>query len=253
MPHLKTRGFVIRVVPVGDADRIINILTAEHGLISASARGARRTRSPLLLPTQVFSLSEFELFVNKGHYSVNSAELTEAFLPLHQDIDRLVCAAHLAEVLLDCTRDDVTQPELYRLWAFSLQALQSQDDPLLVVHMAQMRMMAEIGYSPCLDACVVCNAQLKANAAFSIQSCGTVCQSSACRRQAGDARFCAAGVLDCLKHCLTAPFARLFGVRLSPEARLDFIKLSNGYLTHQMEKAYTRLNMLTDLVSADQA
>ena len=253
MPHITLKGFVIREVPVGDADRIINIFTAELGLISASARGARRTRSPLLLPTQVFSFSMFELFAHKGHYAVNSAELIESFMKLHKEIDRLICAAHLAEVLLDSTRDAVPQPELYRLWAYSLQALQSQVDPLLLVHLAQMRFMADIGYSPCLDSCVVCGKILSDASVFSVRSCGTVCQAKACAEAAPDILPLTAGVLACLRHCLAAPPGRLFNARLSSEARQSFIRLSAGYLTHQMEKSYTRLNMLSDLQQDDQS
>ncbi|MGI6333969.1 MAG: DNA repair protein RecO [Saccharofermentanales bacterium] len=253
MPYLKVKGFVIREVPVGDADRIINILTADHGLITASARGARRTRSALLMSTQIFSLSNFEIFINKGHYRVNSAELIEAFLSLHQDIDRLVCAAHLAEVLLDCTRDAMAQPELYHLWAYTMQALQTRDDPMAVTHIAQLRMMAEIGFAPRSNTCVICGNELQANPLFSIQSCGTVCTASACRNLAIDARVLSSGVLECLKHSLTAPFPRLYNVRLGSAVRSDFFCLSTAYLSHQMEKAYTRLNMLTDLQASGQA
>lgn len=249
MPYLKVRGFVIREVQVGDADRIINILTADLGLISVSARGARRTKSPLLMPTQIFALSEFDLFANKGHYTVNTAELTEPFMALHQDIDRLVCASHLAEVLLDCTRDADCQPELYQLWAFIMQALQSQPDPILTTHLAQMRLLALIGYSPCTDGCVSCGAPIEGKSWFSIRSCGIICSKPACRKQAGDALALSPGVLDCLNHCLNAPFSRLFNCRLSPEARRDFILLSERYLTHQMEKKYTRLKMLEGLDS----
>lgn len=251
MAHLKVKGFVIREVPVGETDRIVNILTSEHGLISASARGARRTRSPLLLSTQVFSLSDFELFANKGHYTINSAELSEAFLPLHQDLDRLVCAAHLAEVLLDCTRDAIAQPELYRLWAYSLQALQSRPDPLLTVHLAQSRLLAEIGYAPYTDSCVVCGDAAGDQAWFSIRTCGTICEKASCRQKAGDARKLAAGTLACLRHALTAPLGKLFGVQLSAAAHHDFIWLADRYLTHQMEKAYTRLQLLTGLEAMD--
>jgi DNA repair protein RecO (recombination protein O) len=252
MPHVKVKGFVIREVPVGETDRIINILTAEHGLISASAHGARRTRSPLLMATQVFALSDFELFVNKGHYTVNSAELNEAFMPLQQDLDRLVCAAHLAEVLLDSTRDDVAQPGLYRLWAFVVQALQTLPDPLLTVNIAQVRLLAEIGYAPCQDRCVVCGDALDDKARFSVRSCGTVCCKAACRQQAGDTGALAPGTLSCLRHCLAAPLGRLFNVRLSPAARRDFLSLSERYLTHQMEKQYTRLQILEGLEGFDQ-
>jgi DNA repair protein RecO (recombination protein O) len=251
--HQIVRGFVIREVQVGEYDRIINILSAGLGLITASARGARRTKSHLLLATQVFSYSEFTLFANKGHYSVNDAEVIEPFIALHQDLDRLVCASHLAEVLLDCTRDDVAQPELYRLWAYTLQALQSQPDPLLTVHIAQMRLLAIIGFAPLLDCCVACGGPVDKQPGFSLQSCGLVCGQSSCRRQAGDARPVSPGTASSLHHCLDAPLARLFNCRLGSQSRLEFIQLSELYLTKQMEKKYTRLQLLNGLADFGEA
>jgi DNA repair protein RecO (recombination protein O) len=252
--HIKARGFILREVPVGEADRILNVLTADLGLITASARGARRPKSALLMATQVYSLSEFELFANKGHFSVNTAELVEPFLALQQDLDRLICAAHLAEVMLDACRDDVPQPELYRLWAFSLQAIQSQPDPLLAVHIAQLRLLAEIGFSPRLDSCVACGNPLDHTTdngapalAFSVRSCGVICGRPGCRRPDDDARPMSAGTLNALRHALEAPLPRLFNGQLSPETRSAFIQISSHYLVHQMEKAYTKLKMLQRL------
>ncbi|HBP38081.1 MAG TPA: DNA repair protein RecO [Clostridiales bacterium] len=250
MALLTVRGFVIREVPVGETDRIIDILSSDLGLITASARGARRTQSRLLLATQVFSFSEFTLFANKGHYSVNVAEVIETFQGLHEDLERLVCAAHLAEVLLDCSRDDVAQPELYRLWAFCLHALHRQPDPLLLVHIAQLRLLAEIGFAPLLDRCVICgNPPNSAQTAigFSIRQCGLVCSQPACRRQAGDTRTIAPGTAASLRHCLEAPLPRLFNCNLSDQVRQEFLQISDQYLTRQMEKEYTRLRLLNGL------
>jgi DNA repair protein RecO (recombination protein O) len=258
MGHLKVRGFVLREVPVGETDRIINILAADLGLITASARAARRPRSPLLLATQVFSLCDFELFANKGHYSVNAAELIEPFLGLYEDLDRLVCAAHLAEVMLDACRDDVAQPNLYRLWAFSLQALQTHPDPLLAVHIAQLRLLAEIGFAPRLDSCVVCGGPVSPGDAdgrlyFSVTSCGLVCGSIGCRRPDDDARPLAAGTYNALLHAVTAPLPRLFSCQLSPDTRREFIAIASRYLVHQMEKSYDRLKMLDSLSDLDES
>jgi DNA repair protein RecO (recombination protein O) len=247
MAHLKVRGFVIREVPVGESDRIINILTSEMGMITASARGSRRTKGAQLLSTQVYSLSDFELFFNKGHYSVNAAELAEPFLALYQELTRLVCAAHLAEVLIDACRDDVAQPGLYRLWAFALQALQQTPDPFLCVHIAQLRLLSEIGFTPRLDSCVICGQPPSAAIAFSVQACGLVCCRPDCRRACVDAQALAPGVLDCLRYSLEAPLARLFQCQASPEVRQAFCEISEHYLALQMEKSYTRLKMLDSL------
>ena len=45
--QLVTPGLVLREVKVGESDRILTILTPEHGLISASAKGSLRLKSKL--------------------------------------------------------------------------------------------------------------------------------------------------------------------------------------------------------------
>ena len=244
MPHVRIKGFVVREVPVGESDRIIGLLTEEQGLINVSARGVRRSRSPHLMTTQVFAYSEFELFQNKGHYSLNASELIEPYLQLQKDLDRLVCAAHLAEVLVDCMRDDIAQPALFRLWAYSMQAMQSSPDPLLAVHVAQWRMLAEIGLSPRLDSCVQCGRKQEQIHSFSISSCGLVCSRAECLSRTFDAVPLSPGAWSCLSYCQTAPLARLFNFTVMPDIRSMVIDLSSRYLVHQLEKPYTKLDML---------
>lgn len=249
MANVRIRGFVVREVPVGDSDRIIGLLTEVQGLITVSARGARRARSPHLMTTQAFAFSEFELFLNKGHYSLNASELIEPYLALYQDMERLVCASHLAEVLVDCMRDDIAQPVLYRLWAYSMQALQSNPDPLLTVHVAQWRILSEIGLAPRLDCCVQCDRTQDTFQYFSIRSCGLVCGRSECLARAPDVLLLSSGTLACLVYCQAAPLPRLFNFTLQADVRNQVIDLSARYLVHQMEKAYTRLDMLKSLQS----
>lgn len=251
MAQIKTKGFVVRVVPVGESDRIISLLTEDHGLISVSVRGARRTRSPHLVTTQVFAFSLFELFYHKGRYSLNASELIESFSALQQDMDRLVCASHLAEILLDSLRDDLAQPGVYRLWAYALQAVSHRPDPLLSVHVAQLRLLIEIGFAPRLDACVFCGRPAETlhpeTLFFSVTAGGLVCDQPACYSRAESRRLIPPGGLACLRHVQTSALPRLFSFTLAPEVRRFFIELSAAYLSHQMEKAYTRLDMLRQL------
>ncbi|MBP8988685.1 MAG: DNA repair protein RecO [Clostridia bacterium] len=251
MAHIKTKGFVIQAVPVGESDRIIRILTKEYGLISVSVRGARRTRSPHLLSTQVFSFSSFELFYNKNRYTLQSSELIEPFMALQQDLERLVCASHLSEVLLDSLRDDLAQPSLYHLWAYSMQSLSQDPDPYLVVHSAQMRLLMDIGFAPRLDSCVVCNQPLHPQdlkaIAFSVSGGGLVCGQPACNHRFADARPVSKGVILCLRHIQQAPLSRLFQFSLSDVVRHSLIELSAAYLSYHMEKSYTKLGLLRSL------
>jgi DNA repair protein RecO (recombination protein O) len=254
MHHLKVKGFVLRVVPVGDNDRIISLLTSQQGLISVSVRGARRTRSPHLLSTQIFSLSEFELFYNKGRYSLNSSQLIEPFRSLQEDVEKLVLASHLAEVVLDCIRDDLAQPVVYQLWAYSIQAVSTRPDGLLLVHVAQLRLLMEIGFSPSLNECVSCGRPLveldRDKLFFSCTGGGLVCHRPACLARYHDNRELPGAGLDCLAHIQSASLGRLFSFTLAEDIRQFIIQLSKDYLACQMEKTYTRLDMLQNLNGA---
>ena len=55
-------GIVLKETPIGDYDKIMTVLTAEHGRLSVFARGAKRLKSPLFTATQVFSYSEMTLY-----------------------------------------------------------------------------------------------------------------------------------------------------------------------------------------------
>lgn len=44
MNHVKTTGIVIARVSYGEADRIVTMLTPDHGKISLMVKGARRAK-----------------------------------------------------------------------------------------------------------------------------------------------------------------------------------------------------------------
>ena len=45
MPLYQDEGVVLRTVKLGEADRIVTLLTRDHGKIRAVAKGVRRTKS----------------------------------------------------------------------------------------------------------------------------------------------------------------------------------------------------------------
>ena len=50
--QVATTGLVLRQVKVGEADRILTILTPDLGVVSASARGSLRMKSALFSATR---------------------------------------------------------------------------------------------------------------------------------------------------------------------------------------------------------
>lgn len=242
------RGFVLRDQPYGETDKLLDLLTADYGLITVSARGARRTKSKLLSSSQLFSLSEFQLFQNKGRFSVDSAELIESFQGLHRDIEKLICSAHLAEVFTDLLRDNLPDRQPYELWAYTANQVNSGNDPLLAVHAAQLRLLAIEGLKPSIENCKNCQQKLTDSIRFSFNESASYCNIAGCQsRIKGNSMLFSPGTAACISHIINCQLTQLYSFKLSDDVRQNVIAFSEKFLTEQMEKKYRRLDMLSGL------
>ena len=62
MAYTQMCGIVIREVQVGEADKIVHLLTDRAGIVSASAKGAMRVKSKLVSATGLLTYSSFSLY-----------------------------------------------------------------------------------------------------------------------------------------------------------------------------------------------
>ena len=252
MEHIQVRGIILRETDYREADRIVDILTAERGLVSAAARGARRQKSALLQTTQALGFCDFELFLNArtGMYSINAAERVADFRRIREEVERLVCAAHLAELMGDAARDDHSDSsDLYRLMAVSLAALDREDrEPILVVRAFEIRLMCLLGFTPVLDECSICGTPLSDDSArFSFSMCGMVCGSASCKARAGDRLSVPDGTLACMRYLRDTPLDRLFSFRIERRELESLSVISERFVSGQMEKKYSKLDLLSKL------
>ena len=68
MEELETKGLVISEVRTGEADKILTLLTAEHGKITVSGKGVASLKSRHMPATQLFSYSSFNLKKTKKYF-----------------------------------------------------------------------------------------------------------------------------------------------------------------------------------------
>ena len=64
----KTTAFVLRAVDYKENDKLLTLLSAEHGKITANLRGAKKPNAKLKFAAQPFSLVEFVLAERGGKY-----------------------------------------------------------------------------------------------------------------------------------------------------------------------------------------
>ena len=95
-----TDGIIIREQNIGEADRIVTVLTRELGVVRAFASGARRIKSKNLSSTGLLCYSRITLFRSKDTYRINDAEPLELFFDLRRDIEKISLAQYFCELAL---------------------------------------------------------------------------------------------------------------------------------------------------------
>ena len=86
MSLYRDRGVVLRTYKLGEADRIVVLITSGHGKVRAVAKGVRRTKSRFGGRLEPLSHVELLLYEGRELDIVTQAEIIEPWRPLHEDL-----------------------------------------------------------------------------------------------------------------------------------------------------------------------
>ncbi len=155
--QIKLTGMVLVSMPVGDYDRRLTIVTRERGKISAFAKGSRKPTSPLLGCSQPFTFGEFTLYEGKNSYNVVSADISNYFAELREDVESIYYAMYFCEFTCYMTKENLEAGEPLKLLYMTLRALSKPSlHKKLVRRIFELRFLAVNGEMPQVESCVLC-------------------------------------------------------------------------------------------------
>ncbi|OKL49315.1 DNA repair protein RecO [Boudabousia marimammalium] len=173
----RAHAVVLRTHPIGEADRIITMLSPEKGVIRAVAKGVRRTSSRFGSRLEPFSVVDLQCYEGR---SLDTVTQVSVIYPYHQlitrDYDLYTAGAVMVETTEKVAEDDEPNPRIYELLVGALNALsRRRHAPDLVVASYLLRLMTIAGWSPSWTVCAVCSNMIT-EPFFSVESGGVVCE-----------------------------------------------------------------------------
>jgi DNA repair protein RecO (recombination protein O) len=154
----RDRGVVLRTYRLGEADRIIVLLTEQHGKVRAVAKGVRRTASKFGARLEPLSHAALLMWQGRGELDVvNQVEVIDHFRTVREDLDRMGRGLSLLEVADQLAQERHPDPRLYAMLVGALRVLAEPDrDPSLVPAAFFLKALVLEGAGPILDACASC-------------------------------------------------------------------------------------------------
>lgn len=155
----RDEGIVLRTYKLGEADRIVVLMTAGRGKVRAVAKGIRRTKSRIggrLEPPNQVSLLLYE---GRELDVISQADTLDHYPALRDDLERVTDALAVVEAVDQVAQEGEPNAPLYRMLGGALRTLagESERSPLLVAAF-YWKLLALEGVTPVLEACLQCGA-----------------------------------------------------------------------------------------------
>ena len=184
MSLYRDEAIVLRTQKLGEADRIITMLTREHGRIRGVAKGVRRTMSKFGARLEPGSHVDIQLHVGKTFDTITQVEAIMNYgEAITDDYQRWTIASAILETAERFTAQE-HEPALqeFQLVVGGMKAL-SEDryDPSLILDAFLLRSLAIGGYAPSMTHCSRCE-KSGPHRYFSLVGGGSVCMD--CRPSA---------------------------------------------------------------------
>ncbi len=159
MRNYRVEAIVLRTHKLGEADRIITLLTREKGKIRAVAKGVRRTRSKFGARLEPFSRAEMFIAPGKNLDIITQAETLNVYgEALALDYPLWTIGQTILETADRIASEESVPAETqYLLLVGALRSLtEKEHDGMLVLNAYLLRALSLAGYAAVLNQCAIC-------------------------------------------------------------------------------------------------
>jgi len=203
----KTEGIILRGFDLGEADRVLTILTPYLGKLRVIAKGIRRPRSRIGGSLEPLGDVDLVLAVGRTFDVVTQSQLRDPHLGLRGDLHAMAAAWYLAELADRFCEERAESAAAFALLGEGLTALDGAVDARSresIARWYELHLLEAMGYRPELGACIECGAEIgpEGNAYASVAG-GVI--GPECAHQALSASSVSRSALKALRHLQRVP------------------------------------------------
>ena len=157
--EIKVNAVVLRTVDYNENDKILTLLTAERGKITAGIKGVKKAAAKLKFAAQPFCFAEYILVGKGGKYTVTGATETESFYDLRTDILRFYAASAVTEAANAISFEGDASSDLFTATVRALSEICSGEvSPALIKFLTTV--LKGAGYNISVENCPYCGKSL---------------------------------------------------------------------------------------------
>ena len=238
-----TNGLIIRERHVGEADRLVTVLTRDRGLVRAFASGARNVKGKKQAATQLLSYGNFYFAKGKNAYRITEAECLDVFFGLRNDLTKLSLAQYFCELCGAVVPEQDDAGAYLRIMLNCLKFLETDRFPAdQLKSVAELALLTLAGYMPDTDGCHHCGTT---QGPLYFDPVDGVLQCE--QHRTAHSMAIPSGVAGAIHHITHSTIDRVFSFTLSQESVMRLADVSESFVLAQLERSFTTLDFYHSL------
>ncbi len=255
-----TNGVITRVIDVGASDKMLNIITPEHGRIGVMVKGGRSPSSKSRTISQLFTYADFEISKKNGMYWLHGGSVINPFYDLSTDISKVALATYLCELSNELTDEGGEGSEqIMKLLLNSLYLIgRGEKEQSIVKSVFELRAATLEGYCPEIGYCAYCKEVFPAYTYIDVMGGIMLCSECLSKRNGktlsiskefedvpSASILCGVSpsALAALRYIITAPQGKEFSFELKDAGELiELSRTTESYILNHLGRTFESLD-----------
>ena len=247
---LQTQGLIIKETNVGENDKLLVILTREHGLIRAFANGARKIKGKNSAATSLFCYADFLLYKGKDTYKVTDVVPIELFFDLRYNLETLSLAQYFCDIILKITPEEFEPDNYLKLILNSLHLLVKEKKPIEQIKaVTELKLASLAGFMPNLVSCAQCEKIEGKRLWLSVVDGNIYCEN--CVKGKEQTLPVSNTILAAMRHIIYSDFSKIFSFQI-PDKDMKLLSLiGEKYISAQCDFHFKTLDFYKSVRNYD--
>ena len=163
MKSYNVEAFVLRLRPLGEADRILTLFSKERGKLHAVAKGSRKPQSKFGARLDFFNRVSLSLHAGRSIDVLTGAHSIITGPPVWERLvepETFALASYVAEVIDALSEPDLAVPDIFDLLVELQTAIAQGLDPAVLAPAIDLQLLAALGLGVEMDSCARCGSPL---------------------------------------------------------------------------------------------
>jgi DNA repair protein RecO (recombination protein O) len=225
----KATGLVLRTRNLGEADRLVTILTFEEGKLEAVARGARKIKSKLAAGIDLFTFGNYNFHQGRTWPIITGQDPIERFNRFREDPDLYSYGLYLNELTDRLVSGSEKCREISNLLLEGWRCLEQGVDCALLARAYELKLANAAGYNPHLHCCTSCGST--GPSSFSPRQGGLLCSSCS----SADVINITPGTLALARRMIETPMEKISLLRPSALQKKELATINAAFYAHHLD------------------